>query len=293
MGEEKTYVFGESNNNLLSSLIPLLKDRGIDPGMLALMKNNGFGDNGSWFIWLLFILIIWGRNGWGNNGNFNNQLNNDFGRDILLQAINGNGNAISQLASTLNCDMNTVQTGLSNLMSGIQSGGNQVGMSGQQIINSIQAGNCELANQVSQCCCKVNESITKANYENQIATLNQTNSLSGKMDANTNTLAAQLAAQTTFLSDKFCDLEKRELQNRIDTLREERSTLQNTISNGHQTAQIQSYIGSIVSPLANKITEIESKLPQTVTLPYSCATAVPTSMLYNGYFPYNNGSIWA
>lgn len=47
MGEEKTYVFGEGNNNLLSSLIPLLKDRGIDPGMLALMKNNGFGDNGS------------------------------------------------------------------------------------------------------------------------------------------------------------------------------------------------------------------------------------------------------
>ena len=64
---------------------------------------------------------------------------------MLLQAINGNGNAISQLASTLNCDINAVQTAINSVQSQIQSVGNQVGMSGQQIINAIQAGNCQIA----------------------------------------------------------------------------------------------------------------------------------------------------
>jgi hypothetical protein len=45
-------------------------------------------------------------------------------------------------------------------------------------------------------------------------------------------LGAKIDYQTTFLSDKFCELEKRELQNKIDTLREENSTLKGQISNG-------------------------------------------------------------
>lgn len=56
---------------------------------------------------------------------------------MLLQAINGNGNAISQLATTLNCDINAVQSAINSVQSQIQSVGNQVGMSGQQVINAI------------------------------------------------------------------------------------------------------------------------------------------------------------
>ena len=92
------------------------KSSAIDPGLLALINNNGgFGGNGSW-IWLLFMWMIWGsngNNGWGNNGNgtgfLANQLNNDAGRDLLLQAINGRADALSQLASMLNTDVNSVR----------------------------------------------------------------------------------------------------------------------------------------------------------------------------------------
>jgi hypothetical protein len=45
-------------------------------------------------------------------------------------------------------------------------------------------------------------------------------------------LGAKIDYQTTFLADKFCELEKRELQNKIDGLREENSTLKGQISNG-------------------------------------------------------------
>ena len=147
MAEEKTYVFGEGagNNGILSLLGPMLSQRGVDPNVLLAMQgrnNDGFGEGG-WFIWVIFLFFLmgWGGNGFGNNGagGLGNQLNNDYGREMLLQAINGNGNAISQLATTLNCDINAVQSAINSVQSQIQSVGNQVGMSGQQVINAIQA----------------------------------------------------------------------------------------------------------------------------------------------------------
>lgn len=53
----------------------------IDPGLLALINNNGGfgGANGSW-IWILFLWMIFGANGngWGNrNGQIENMINNN------------------------------------------------------------------------------------------------------------------------------------------------------------------------------------------------------------------------
>jgi hypothetical protein len=78
-----------------------------------------------------------------------------------------------------------------------------------------------LASKLSECCCENRLLTTTQGYENRIALAEQTNFLGAKIDY-----------QTTFLSDKFCELEKRELQNKIDTLREENSTLKGQISNG-------------------------------------------------------------
>ena len=88
---EGVYVFPDA----------MAKSACIDPGLLALMnQNGGFGNNGNW-IWILFLWMIWGNNGWGNGfggnngtGFLANQLNNDAGRDLLLQAINGRADAL-------------------------------------------------------------------------------------------------------------------------------------------------------------------------------------------------------
>ena len=47
MSDEKTYVFDSaSGSNIISALAPMLQNRGIDPSVLALMKDNdGFGNN--------------------------------------------------------------------------------------------------------------------------------------------------------------------------------------------------------------------------------------------------------
>lgn len=157
MNESKTYVFGnDANNSILSALIPLCQQRGIDPNVLLSMRNGAFGNDGSWFIWVIFLFFImgWGNNGYGGFGNrgnafgdaaLGNLINNDAGREMLMQAIQGNGNKIGELASSINCSIGQVQQAINAVMTSIQQVANQVGQSSLQVINAIQAGNCNLA----------------------------------------------------------------------------------------------------------------------------------------------------
>ena len=205
---EKTYVFDTNGDGLGSEALiaSLMNNRGVDPNLMAMLtngsKNQDAWGGGMWWIWVIIMFWLWGGNGnmFGRNGagldGIPNQLNNDFGRDILLQAINGNGTAISQLASTLNCDMNALQNAICQVQSSIQGVGNQVGMSGQQIINAIQAGNCQISHQIADCCCNVRTAITTQGYENQLATINQTNALQSTMNGNNQAILARLDAMS-------------------------------------------------------------------------------------------------
>lgn len=294
--DSKTYVFGADKGN------------GMDAStLLAMMNgNNGFG-NGNW-LWVIFLFFLYGWRGnglFGNGGGLGNEINNDYGRSLLLQAINGNGTAISQLATTLNCDVNAIQSAINAVSSNIQSVSAQVGMSGQQIINAIQAGNQTIAAQIAQCCCDNKLLVTTQGYENQLATLKQTETLDGKIDFVGANITNEINKQTTFLSDKFCELEKREMQNKIDSLREKNSSLQGQISNAAQTAQIQQYIAGTVAPVANAIGALQSeiagikcKLPEVANVPYSPVVGIPSCVaaqlgLANlGIGNITNGSIW-
>lgn len=291
MSDSKVFMFpenGTNNNGLVSMLAPLLQQRGVDPNVLLAMKNNsGFGGEGGWFMWVIFLFFLmgWGGNGWSGFGNrgtdgLANQINNDYGRDLLLQAINGNGTAISQLATTLNCDVNAIQTAINSVNNSVANVSNQVGMSGQQVINAIQSGNQAIAAQMAQCCCDNKLLVTNQGYENRIAMLEQTNQLGSKVDNGTSQITNAIANQTALINDRFCALELRDMQAKIDALQEEKSTLQSHISNANQTSQIQSYIASVVNPIAQEVNAIKAAQPATVTLPYSCATAVPTSLAY-------------
>lgn len=225
-------------------------------------------------------------------------MNNDYGRDVLLQAINGNATAISQLATTLNCDINAVQAALNSLGTQIQSVGNQVGLTGQQIINSIQSGNCQITSQLASCCCDVKNLVTTQGYENRIANAENTAAIINKIDA-----------QTNMINDKFCALEMREMQRTIDQLRDERSALQTNIS---QRAQNE-YIATSLYPISTALTELradfdcfKSHLPETISVqknsgvyvPYSPYSVVPNCTFglgYNGWNNWNgncNGSLW-
>lgn len=282
---DRTYVFdnnesGCGNSGMMGLVASLCQNRGLDPNMVAaLMSNrngNGWGDgNGSW-IWVIFLFFLmgWGRNGFGGfggngqgEGNFlAGQLANDTGRDLLMSAIQGNGTAISQLASTLNCDINAVQGSLNQLQQAICNVGNQVGMSSQSIINAVNQGNCQIATQVSSCCCDLRDAITRGNYENQIANLNQTNQLTSAINfvnssvergfastsyetaSQTCELKNAIAAQTQVINDKFCQLEMREMARENRDLRDQVQAFQLSASQQAQTANLIAQLQPVAKP---------------------------------------------
>lgn len=186
-------------------------DRGIDAGTAALLNNNngwnsplaamammngGMGMNGGmWsnpFVYII-LLALFGRNGlWGGNGNdccCNNaqiqalsaQMSDNQNSNLLMDGIKGNTNAISSLASNLNCDFNTLNSAICNVQSAIQNVAAQTGFSAERVINAINMGDCGIITAVKDCCCNTQQSILKMGYEQQLATCNQTNTLTNEM----------------------------------------------------------------------------------------------------------------
>lgn len=260
--ESKTVVYTPeagcgcgSGGGMMAMLAPLLQQKGIDPNLLMAMnsKNGGNGwGNGSDFLWIIFLFFLFpllGRGGFGNgfggndggvpaNAGLAGLINNDNGRELLMQAITGNGQAINNLATNLNCSVGQIQQAINGVSSKVSEVGCQVGMSSQQIINAIQAGNCQIANQMAQCCCDVKTAIQQQGYENQLATLNQTNAITSQANTQFNIIGAKIDAQTQIINDKFCQLEMREMQNKIETLRAEKAALELGASQQAQTANI-------------------------------------------------------
>ena len=269
---------------------------GIDPNLLLALNNNG-GFGGNNWIWILFLWMIWGWGGngnWGGNGSnsfLSNQIANDSGRELLMNAIQGNSTAIQNLANLLNTEVSTVQNGIFTLNNAITSVGTQVGMSGLQIQNAIQSGNASIASQICQCCCENRLAI--ANQTNalqsqmaanqaadQLAVYQQTNSLTTQAERNARDITEAINAQSVMINDKFCDLEKRELQDKITSLTADNALLRSNINNDRQTA----FINSKFNDIENQLIAIKSAQPNTVPVQWPQLTAVNTTPYVNGGF---------
>ena len=309
-GTSKTYYFGQ-DNNLLSTLVPLLTQRGIDPSVLALMNNNGLGMNGgSGLLWVVFLLLLLGRGnfggGFGNGGSdtafLANQMSNDTGRDLLLQAIQGNGNAIGQLSTNLGIASNRVSDAICALNSAVQAVGAQVGLSAAQTQNAIQSGDAALSRQLCECCCENRLLTTEQGYQAQIRTLEQTNQLGSQADRNFNSLSNEISDLKASMIDQFCQIERRELQDKISMQGDTITQLRGQLDNDRQTAQLY----GAIAPIQAKVNEIANKQPNTVPVEWPNITAVNNTpnvgMNFGGFggfggygygFPwFGNGSIW-
>lgn len=274
---------------------------GIDPNLLLALNNNG-GFGGNNWIWILFLWMIWGWGGngnWGGNGSngfLSNQIANDSGRELLMNAIQGNGNAIRDLASLLNTEISTVQNGIFTLNNAITSVGTQVGMSGLQIQNAIQSGNASIASQICQCCCENRLAI--ANQTNalqsqmaanqaadQLAVCQQTNTLSTQAERNTRDIVDAIQSQSVMINDKFCDLEKRELQDKINSLTADNALLRSNMDNAAQTA----FINEKFNTVATELAAIKASQPNTVPVQWPQLTAVNTTPYMGNFYGGFNG----
>lgn len=295
MAEEKTYVFDSASRN--------------DIPLAYALNNNGWGNGGyglgGWGGGILgFLLGALFGGGWGGFGGFGgngmagagylgNTINNDNNTDLIMNAINGTDSDVRLLATTLNADVNEVRSAISSLQLATQSVGSQVGMSGLQVINAIQAGDASLASQLAQCCCENRLLTTTQGYEAQLRTIEQTNQLGSQADRNTASVINAINAQTIAMNDQFCALKERELQNKIDTLTANNTALKTQIDNANQTAAV----AAMLAPIQKEVSEIRAAQPSTATVQYPQLTAIPSYYLYgnSNYYPYfgGTGSIWA
>lgn len=304
MDDSKVFMFPEGSSK-----------GSIDPALLMALNNNGgFGNNGAW-IWILFMWMMWQNGGMyggfgGNNGTgfLSNQLNNDAGRDLILQALNGRADALGQLAQITNSSVESVKNTLNTIQSSIQSVGTQVGMSGLQVQNAIQSGNAAISHQLCECCCENRLAIANqtnalqsqlaANHAaatlqaaqteaaDQLAVCQQTNALTRQADGNTNSILGAIQAQNTLITKEFCDLKERELQNRIDAQGDIITQLRNQISNDKQTLQF----NAAFHALDDKIDAIAAKQPNTVPVQWpNLVAANATPYIGNIGYGYGNG----
>ena len=236
MSDSKTYIFGEQGNSSLNALLPFLQQKGIDPAYVAGLVNNnggGFFGNNAWegIIALIVVAAIFGNgNGNGLFGGGNNS--NSAEREMLMSAIQRNGTDLSQLAQSIGCSTGRLQDAIGEVSTQICNFAGQSGLSFQQVINSIQAGNAHLASQLAECCCKTQTAIQESNYltergfcnTNQIlsrgfsdlgyAFANQTCDLKQNASANTASIIAKLDA----IEDSRKDRELAEKDRVIATL---------------------------------------------------------------------------
>ena len=275
--------------------------------------NGGMFGNGNGFnsIADLFGLAIiasmfgWGGNGfgggfggWGGNGGagfISNQLNNDSGRELLMNAITNQGEAsrtaIQTLSTMLGQDFNLVNAGIQSAQNTLNQISNTLGMSTLQMINAVQAGDANLASTIQKCCC-----------DQSLATCQQTNTLQNAINGVNQSVLNKAAAdqlamcQQTYALTDTMNRNYLALDNKIDALESSRKDREIT-SLTAQVAKLESQnftagiVQQAVAPLnaqlnnlANEVDDIKCKLPETVNVQWPNLVAVNASPYVSGGF---------
>lgn len=285
------------------------------PLLLAGGGMGGFGGWGNGFLpFLIGALFSGGWGGFGGFGGFGNgfgggfggglgyianALNNDTGRDLIMQAIQGNATAISQLASTLNCSVGELRNALSAMQTQLCGISSQLGLGQQQIINAVQSGDASIIATIGNCCCELKSSIKDVaiGQERGFA------SVAYETQRQTCDIEKAIASSTDRILEGQRAAEMREMQDKIDMLREKNAQQAVILNNAQQTAQF----SAMLAPIAEDLASIKCKLPKTEVvnvqpeyIPINRGVNVSYAPYYgcgfgSGYgFPFgsSNGSLW-
>lgn len=243
MAETNFLIPDNSNGNIPVGALPYLNG-----GNNGLFGGNGWGGG----ILGFFLGLLCGNGGFGNG--FFGGGNNGNTVDLLMQAINNNGNrnndAVQQLANSLGQDFTLVNGAINTLQQAIFQISSAQGLNYAQTVNAIMSGDAALASQLQQCCCNMQ------NVSSQ----------------NTQAILGELRAMQT-----------QNLQDKLDAARAENTRLSGEISQQQQNAAIAGMIANATNPLAMQLQGIRSEVdaikrcqPATITLPNNSMTAVPT-----------------
>lgn len=249
----------------------------LDPNLiLAMNGGGGFGGGMNNPFWALILLAFLRNVGWnGNDGN----CNGGFVASQLGQAIAGNANAISNLATSLNCTNGQIQSAIAGVQSAIQNVANQNGMNSMQIINAVNSGDAAITSKINECCCGITNSITSG-FGN---------------------LAYENAAQFCQTRQASADNANRILA-KIDAVQDEaKNTKINELTAALTAANSRAERQAELAPIYKQLNDIACKQPNVVTVPANNGVLVPSCVAWQmglnglglgyGYNP--SGSIWS
>ena len=226
----------------MGALTALMANKGIDPSIIALMKDNGSGlggSNGGGFLILILLLVLLGgghggllgSNGTGATG-VEAIINGQTQYTSIVDALNGNRTAIGDLAVQTGASFGQVQSALCQIQ-------NAITASNGDVKAAIASCCCNLGNKIDTQACQTRQSISELGYNMQAQFAAQTNQFQ--------TLYASLSKQ---MDDGFCDARERELNAEIQRLRDINATARETANTAAILAAIQNrdtiaYTGTI------------------------------------------------
>ena len=187
MAEEVIKTTSCCNDAMMGGLLGAMANRDSNPlAMAAMMRNRDDDDMWnnpfSYMMMMGMMRYMYGAD-WNNRDNgadvqraeiqgqiesLRNQMADNQNSNLLMGAIQGNGNDLKMLASNLNCDFNALQNSICGIQAGIQQLGGQVGFSAERVINAISHGNLQMTIALKDCCCQTQQNIIKMGYDNQL-----------------------------------------------------------------------------------------------------------------------------
>lgn len=303
MDDSKVFMFpdgGTKQTNDVNSLLPLL------------MMSNG-GMNGGGWMWIIFLFFLYPlmRNGglFGNTGGYGNgclgplanMVNNNDGRDLIMQAINGNGAAVQRLATMFGAKVDMIQAAISQVNNAITQVGCKIDSSTGALLNAGTQNTMTLAQQLANCCCNLKTMISDTAHQSQLETLRQTDTIKESVNGVGNAVTRGFADVGYALRDQTCNLEKSidsvgdRVIAKLDAtekaaMQDKINSLQTQLTTEHQSGVIAQQIAAAVNPIAAAVQEIKCAQPQTVTVPYQPFQAIPNCVAYQ-YGMYNNNNL--
>lgn len=231
----------------------------LDPNMLvsalANKDNDGLGGSNG-LLWIFLLILFWGGGtGFGNRGGdaaVEGQVEAAIAKaearglsdTAVLNAIQGNKEAVAQIANTLGVQFEAVRSTLASMTNGICDLGYKLGQDTASLMSAISGGNASLSRQLADCCCATQRSMDSIKYD----------MASGFCQTNTN------IDKSTFHLERYIDkkFEQAQFENRagfqgirdylvgekIAALQSDLQAAQLVLQNNAQTQAIMNYIDS-------------------------------------------------
>lgn len=219
-----------------------------------------------------FMNMMYG-NGWGglggnNNGGagfISNQLNNDAGRQLIMQAIQGNQSAINQIASLLNTTHDQIQQGICGLNNTMLTFNGDMKLTGMQIINAMQSGNANLQNSIAQGLAGILAQMNANSKDEAMAHCQQTYNITDSINRG-----------FLGLDNKIDALESSRKDREITALTAKVAQLESQNFTSSVIAQAIAPVNAQLAGIRSELDSVKCKLPETMTLPNTQYAIVPS-----------------